>query len=71
MKHLVKCKEFRGKKVDITIKGETYKGRTLKFVGRNHFNHRVVVTSGQGIHFLDSWKDLEIVDFVDERIFKD
>ena len=71
MRHLVKYKEFIGKKIDLKIKAETYKGRTLIFAGRNHFDHKVIVTSGQGIHFVDSWKDVKICDFVDERIFQD
>ena len=71
MKDLVKYKSFIGKKIDLKIKDETYKGRTLIFAGRNHFDHKVIVTSGQGIHYVDSWKDVEIVEFVDERIFQD
>lgn len=66
-----KFKQFKDQKVDLTIKEDTFKGRILKFAGLNKFKQKVIITSGQGIHFVDSWKDVEIVNFVDERIFKD
>lgn len=66
-----KFKQFKDRKVDLTIKGISFKGRILKFVGLNSFKQKVIVTSGQGIHFVDSYGDVEIVEFVDERIFKD
>jgi hypothetical protein len=62
---------FKDRKVDLTIKDNTFKGRILKFAGLNEFKQKVIITSGQGIHFVDSWRDVKIVDFVDERIFKD
>ena len=66
-----KFKKFKDQKVDLTIKEDTFKGRILKFAGLNEFKQKVIITSGQGIHFVDSWKDVKICDFVDERIFKD
>lgn len=66
-----KFKHFKDQKVDLTINDNTFKGRILKFAGLNAFKQKVIITSGQGIHFVDSWKDVKICDFVDERIFKD
>jgi hypothetical protein len=68
MEHL---KLFEGKKVDLTIKGETYKGRTLHFVGINSFGQKVISTTNQAIHYIEDWNDVTIVDYVDERLFKD
>ena len=66
-----KFKHFKDQKVDLTINDNTFKGRILKFAGLNEFKQKVIITSGQGIHFVDSWKDVKICDFVDERIFQD
>ena len=66
-----KFRKFKDQKVDITIKGQTYKGQILKFAGKNTFGQDVLTTGSRGIFYIDSWKDVKIVDFIDERIFKD
>ena len=64
-------KQWLNQKVDITINDQTCKGRILKFVGINTFKHKVIITGGQGIFYVDNWNELNIVPFVDERIFKE
>ena len=67
-----KFRKFKDQKVDITIKDQTYKGQILKYAGTNSFDQNVLTTAGsRGLFYIDSWKDVKIVDFADERIFKD
>lgn len=58
-----KYKKYEGQKVDITVDGKTYKGRTLYFAGTNAFGRSVISTTGavRDMYEVKDWDSVVII----------